>query len=182
LFLPEKENDIRSFLLGNCWQEITNPEKWPESLKVALDASPGKGGGELYAQPYPSKVGTCGLTGSCSDPLATTWRTRWANDRPPPDTKIPLVIWGGDLDMSVAPGRLQCGLDRLKAQGAPLTACAAKGAAHADVLVKTHAWVEGYLRWKLLGAPAPGACPSYETEIPVKCATPPTNSLKPEDP
>ncbi|MCS6899042.1 MAG: lipase family protein [Myxococcales bacterium] len=182
LFLPDRESDIRNFLLGQCWQDITNPEKWPASLQPALAPSPGKGGGELYAQLYTSKVGTCGLTGSCSDPLAATWRQRWANDRPPPDTKIPLVIWGGDLDASVVPGRLQCGLDRLKAQGAPLSACAAKGAAHSDILVKTHAWVEEYLRWKLLDALPPAACPNYETEIPVKCATPPTNSLKPEDP
>ena len=190
-FLPEKQATVQSFLLGKCWQDVTDPAKWPADLKEALyipadgsnPAVAGKGGSVFYTSNYTSEVGSCALSDSnCSGPLAKTWRQRWVNDRPPPSTTIPLVVWGGDLDTAVAPGRLRCGLDRLTATGAPLTACAAPGATHAGVLLSSNDWVRQHLAHALLDAPAPAACADYTTTISAACATPPANSTSPSDP
>ncbi|RYE93014.1 MAG: hypothetical protein EOO75_05335, partial [Myxococcales bacterium] len=180
-FVPGKLDDVRGFLLGRCWQDVTDPAKWPATLAGALGA---KGGAEFSTSAYVGDVGGCALSDSkcAGTPLGTTWRQRWVDDRPAPDTTIPLVIWGGDQDAAVSPGRLRCGLDRLAAQGAPLTACASPGANHNDVLLRASDWVRQHLAHSLLDAPAPAACLDYTTAITTTCSTPPANSLLPADP
>ena len=64
---------------------------------------------------------------------AAWWRDRWIADRPPADTKLPVVIWQGLMDASVSPGLQQCGVDRLTAQGAQVKVCADANADHSGI-------------------------------------------------
>ena len=174
-FLPDKADAIHTMLESGCWQVVTREAGGPPSLGIQI-------GADAYVQSYIDEVGAC-ATGTCSGPLADTWKARWVTDRPPPDTAIPIVHWMGALDDFLVPGYQQCGIDRLVDQGGPIEVCVEAGSDHSGILSRSAAWVHGYLASVLLGNPAPAACPGVEVlpKAP-SCQLPIPNSTDPSEP
>lgn len=141
---------------------------------------------DLYTSAYTGEVGSCGAFGMCAGATASWWHDRWAADRPLADKSLPIVIWQGALDLSVSPDRQQCGVDRLAAQGAPVTTCGDVNADHSSIAASIFAgsWSEQYLYAQLLGGTPPSACPAMvraDGSKPV-CPPLPKNGLLPTDP
>lgn len=175
-YLPDKAAQVRAFLEGACWRTITNATTGPGSIGIAL-------GRDAWNLQFVNEVGDCGLSDTCTTPLAATWRARFAADRPPPDPTIPIVLWQGARDGFLSPGFQKCGIDRLVAQGAMLTACLDGEADHSDIPSRSAPWVRAYLAEKLLGAAAPAACtPFASLDPPPSCAVPIPNGTAPTDP
>lgn len=176
-FLPEKREPAREMMEAGCWREVTSEEQGPPSIGVEQ-------GPDLFLPEYVVEVGNCGLADICETDLAQTWRERWVADRPPPDTAIPIYNWTGGLDDFVTPDFQQCGLDRLEAQGANLTACVEPDADHTSVIPRSADWVRQHLEAVLLGGEAPEPCVTLDEFDPMlECGIPIIpNSLDPADP
>jgi pimeloyl-ACP methyl ester carboxylesterase len=77
----------------------------------------------------------------CSMAPAPTWKTRWAEDRPPiDDQSAPILIWFGGMDTTVKPGWAGCARDTLNGNltsgGATTTIqyCYDADAQHRDII------------------------------------------------
>lgn len=176
-FLPEKREEARQMLEDGCWSQITSTEQGPPSIGVNV-------GADLFVPAYVEEVGNCGLTDTCETELAQTWRARWVDDRPPPNTTIPIFHWTGGMDTFISPGFQKCGLDRLEAQGGDVTECVQPDGDHSGIVTKNADWVRQHLDQVLLGGDAPEPCepldqydPTLECSIPII-----PNSLSPDDP
>ncbi len=175
-FLPEKAQAAKDVLEGGCWRDITG-DNGPQT---SLGASKGA---ELYLPEYVDEVGNCGLQNICDTDLAKRWKERWVADRPPPVTDVPIVLWQGAKDDFIKPSYQQCGIDRLEGQSADLTKCVDPEGDHSSLIPNSAAWVRAYLAEKLLGEPAPEACPGFDTISPdLKCGAPIPNSVDPSEP
>jgi predicted esterase len=175
-FLAEHADDARAFLEGACWSDITGKEAGPSSQgwKKAAD---------LFRPEYTATVGGCGLSGTCDDPLAATWKERWVADRPPPDPAIPIVIWQGALDDFLVPGFQKCAIDRLEGQGADLQVCVDEAGTHSSIVTADAAWVRDYFASLALGADGPAPCAGIEAlGEDLSCSMPIANSVEPTEP
>lgn len=174
-YLPDKAAAVRTLLEGGCWRDLTSMTTGASSIGVTT-------GRDAFTAEFVNEVGDCGLIGTCTTPLAMTWRARFAADRPPPDPSIPIVLWQGREDDFLTPGYQQCGIDRLTAGGADLTACVETGD-HSSVISISAGWVRDYLASKLLGAAPPAACEPFASITPTPgCAVPIPNGTMPTDP
>lgn len=175
-FLPEKGPTIGDFLENGCWQNVAHEDHGPGDLGIKV-------GSDAFIKDYTGAVGQCGLANVCSAALATTWKQRWAVDRPPPDPSIPIVLWHGQQDTFLTPGFEKCGIDRLQGQGADLTVCIDPTGDHSSVIPEGAAWVRAYLESKLLGGTAPEACKGLGVfNPPLTCTAPIPNSTDPNEP
>ena len=175
-YLPGKAQQVRDLLESQCWRTLTVAATGAASIGIAT-------GRDAFTTPFVEQVGDCGLLATCATPLAASWKTRFAADRPPPDPTIPIVLWQGMLDDFLSPGYQQCGIDRLVGQGANLTACIDDGADHSSIPSRSADWVRLYLAERLLGGPAPTACTPFSSITPPPgCSVPIANGLTPEDP
>ncbi len=177
-FLPEKRQAAREMMEGGCWLEITSDEQGPPSIGVDV-------GADLFLPEYVDEVGVCGAVDDCQGELALSWREIWVADRPSPDTSIPIVQWTGDQDGTTPPDIQKCGLDRLSAQGARLTACVQRDADHAGTVPKMAQWTRQHLEQVLLGGDGPEPCETFAEVFPTltECGIPIIpNSTDPADP
>lgn len=170
-YLPGKAAAVRAWLEGGCWRDLTSMTTGATSIGIST-------GRDAFTAEFVTEVGDCGLTDSCTTARATTWRARFAADRPPPDPSIPIVLWQGREDDFLTPGYQGCGVARLTAGGADLTACLESGD-HSSVISASAGWVREYLAHQLLGAAAPAACTPF---VPPGCAVPIPNGTTPSDP
>ncbi len=174
-YLPGKAAAVRTWLDGGCWRDLVSMTTGAAAIGIHT-------GRDAFVTGFVDEIGDCGLTGACTSLLATTWRARFAADRPPPDPTIPVVLWQGREDDFLTPGYQQCGIDRLTAGGASLTACVGPGD-HSSVMSSSADWVRGYLAQKLLGAAAPAACTPFASITPAPgCGVPIPNGTAPGDP
>jgi hypothetical protein len=191
MVLPALQAGYDQAMTTQCLYTATASDVLGNAL-FALDPVMKPAAADFFPDTYTKEVGNCAAFGSpCTGTTAAWWRDRWIADRPPADTKLPIVIWQGLMDVSVSPGLQQCGVDRLTAQGAQVKVCADPSADHSGIASSLVAgtWVDQYLNEKLLGGPAAGACPAFEKTDPMtmmtgpyKCATPPPNGVMPTDP
>lgn len=174
-YLPGKAAAVRALLEGGCWRDLTSMATGAGSIGIST-------GRDAFAADFVTEVGDCGLTGTCTTALQTTWKARFADDRPAPDPAIPVVLWQGAQDDFLPPGYQKCGIDRLTAGGAALTACVGPGD-HSSIMSSSAAWVRGYLAQRLLGEAAPAACTPFASITPPPgCAVPIPNGTMPGDP
>lgn len=176
-FRPEMRDAAIGMLEAGCWSQIAGDAQGPPSIGVNV-------GADLFLPEYVDEVGSCGLTDACETELAKTWRARWVADRPPPDTTIPIFFWTGGIDDFITPGFQKCGLDRLQAQGANVTACVESQSDHSGIAPRSAAWVRQHLDQVLLGGDPPEPCETLEQFDPeLQCSIPVIpNSLDPNDP
>jgi hypothetical protein len=175
-FLPRKRDEAQQMLDGGCLTEVTSEERGPPSIGV-------HGAADLYQPEYTQEVGICGFTDTCETELAQTWRARWAADRPPPDPSIPLIQWTGAQDDFNLPTYQRCGLDRLEAQGADITACVERDSNHGNIVSRTAGWIRAHLTHVLLDGEAPEPCERLTVFDPeLGCDLPIPNSTDPADP
>lgn len=175
-YRPDRAAAVRTWLDGGCWRSLTAMATGASSIGITI-------GRDAFTDTFVDQVGQCGLVDACSTPLETTWRARFAADRPVPDPTIPIVLWQGARDDFLSPGYQQCGIDRLVAQGAQLTACADVDADHSDIAVRSSAAVRAHLAHVFFGAPAPAACPRFADLQPTpSCSIPIPNGTDPDDP
>ena len=176
-FLPDKREAVAALLDSGCWRPVTGAETGPATIGGA------QFGADLFVPEYVDEVGLCGFNGMCDTPLSETWRERWVADRPPVLTSTPIVHITGEKDDFLVPGYQQCGIDRLEAQGAPLTVCVEPGSNHSGVVPDSADWVRRLLAHVLLGEAEPEACAGQEVfaEAPT-CNLPIPNGLLPTEP
>lgn len=175
-FLADKRQPITDLLEGGCWQDVAHDDAGPTQIGLQK-------GSDAFLTEYVKEVGSCGFNGMCTTDLATTWKARWAADRPPPDPNIPIALWHGKNDDFLTPGYQMCGIDRLKGQGADLTICIDETGDHTSLIPASAAWSTAYLEEKLLGGAAPPACKGLEVFDPaLECTAPIPNSLDPNEP
>ncbi|MEM7436214.1 MAG: lipase family protein [Myxococcota bacterium] len=176
-FIPSLQDPAINLLDSGCWSQVTSEDQGPPSIGV-------NEGPDLFTPAYVAEVGECGLSDDCPSDLAQTWRARWVVDRPPPNTTIPIVHWTGGLDDFIPPGFQQCGLDRLDAQGADLTACVEPLSDHSGIVPRSAGWVRQHLEAVLLDGDPPAPCEPLATWDPeLVCSIPLIpNSLDPSDP
>jgi pimeloyl-ACP methyl ester carboxylesterase len=177
-FLDDKKQAIAELLENNCWNEVVGNTAGTGPISIGIMKAV-----DAFTPEYIAEVGGCAFSGACDTPLAATWRQRWVNNRPPPVTSVPIVVWQGGKDDFVQPGYQKCGTDRLEAQGATVEACIAAEADHSSPMAHSAEWVHVYLRHKLLGGAAPEKCPGFETVgADLKCSIPIPNSTDAKDP
>lgn len=176
-FLPEKRQEALEMLEAGCWAQVTTDEQGPPSIGVNV-------GADLFLPEYVDEVGFCGLRDVCETELAQTWRSRWVVDRPPPDPTIPVFYWVGGMDDFIPPGFQKCGLDRLEAQGANVTACVERDSDHSGIVSRSADWARQHLEEVLLGGDAPEPCETLDEFDPMLGCTIPIvpNSPDPADP
>lgn len=160
-----------SFLGGECYDK---------ARQMALGATPQ----DIFDTNYVNIVGYSCATNpfgaDCSDPLATKWKARWIEDRPPIDamSSAPILITFGGIDTLVPTGRAQCARNKLamdlSVSGATtqLSYCYNSKASHRDIIRSTE--VDYLNKWVAAKAGVgadPGACPAFPASE--TCSTPP---------
>jgi acetyl esterase/lipase len=173
-YLPGQRAAVSTLLETKCWGTVTDMVNGAASIGIAT-------GRDAFQAGFVTEIGDCGLIGTCTTTLASTWKHRFAVDRPVPDATIPIVLWQGQLDTFLSPGYQQCGVDRLVAQGAALTTCLEPDSDHGSVTARSTTWVRAHLAHVLLGDAAPGACLSLASLSP-SCSVPIANGLTPDEP
>ena len=170
-YAPGKAAVVRDYLEHHCWRDLTSMTAGPASIGITT-------GRDAFATLIADEVGNCALSGECTTAAGMLWRARFAADRPPPDPAIPIVLWQGTDDTFLPASYQQCGVDRLTAGGADLTACEGPGS-HAGVIATSAAYTRAYLAARLLGGTPPAPCTTF---TPTTCAVPIPNGPLPTDP
>lgn len=155
VFQAAKQAAAKDALLGG--------ECYDTAKLQALGASPS----DFFDSTYVSTVGGCALGGSCTDPLATTWKARWIADRPAIDPAgAPILIYFGGQDTFVTPGRAQCARNKIASDlGSTPTLvqyCFDPDAAHRDIIrAAAPDYVNQWIAAQAGIGPAPAACTAF---------------------
>ena len=171
LFAPAKADALEAFVKTTCWDQ-----KAEKLLPIGTYAD------EYFNPDFISSVGkpALGVVGDCAttDQVCLKWKARYSADRPHltgQAASTPILLAYGGKDTTIAPGRMQCGLDRLKEDGTKLTVCVDPAQDHGGVVSAKADYVSDWIGNVALGEPAPAACAANEAAITVPCDTPPPN-------
>jgi pimeloyl-ACP methyl ester carboxylesterase len=166
LFAADKQAAVEAFVNGECWGST-------ELSKHAQFAH------ELFDPSFVQEISLPAATGGdCSSERCTKWIARYKADRPQlvgDAAKVPILLTYGTKDTTIPPERMRCALDRLKQDGANLTACVDKDLSHSEIVSARGEHVASWIASLTLGEPAPPACAANESAIEAACATPPPN-------
>ncbi len=89
--------------------------------------------GDLYQKRFLAAAHDCSFAGAC--PAFEPWRSELLADEPGGFANpAPVLVVQGLADRLVDPGSVACIVDRLKAHGTPVTACAYPTADHLSVV------------------------------------------------
>jgi len=158
VFATAKQTAAKDTILGDaCY----------DSAKLqALGATPQ----DFFDTAYVNTVGSaCALGGTCTDPLAAKWKTRWQEDRPALDaTGAPMLVMLGGMDTLISVGRATCMRNRFDANlaGAGTTTtvdyCYNAASAHRDFVRSADAdYLISWIAAKAGIAAAPAACTPF---------------------
>ena len=167
MFQPAMQGPIRRALTTTCLDTLGDEIS-------ALGAHPS----DLFRGGFALDVSTCADTGICLGDDATTWKSRFHDDRPAIDTAgAPLVVINGGEDTTVTPSYAACGIEKIDGDlqgggGASTTSvdfCFDPPAIHgADALPGQHPelgitrrnadWVNQWVAARTLGHAEPAAC------------------------
>jgi pimeloyl-ACP methyl ester carboxylesterase len=177
---PEANREaIKQFVQNDCWAD-----SYPilETLgKTLLDV--------FDPAFYMAVMASAGAGAACptEDPamsICQKWMKRYVEDRPHlagEAAKVPILVVYGGKDTTIPPDRFQCALDRLVADGVPMTQCFDPEASHGEVVATQADFVLSWLADQILGIDIPVTCPSNEIKLldvkgnPVKCPSIPPN-------
>lgn len=172
VFASAKQTAAKEVLLGS--------ECYDAAKMQALGAKPS----EFFDATYVSNVGNnCAIGAQCGDALATTWKARWIEDRPPIDgTGAPMLVITGGQDLFITTARAQCGRNAFDAaiagtSGATTTVqyCQNAAAAHRDLPRTSDVdYVMSWVAAKAGIAAAPPAC-TETPPAPFGCSSIPQN-------
>ncbi|MEO8798873.1 MAG: hypothetical protein ABI551_13375, partial [Polyangiaceae bacterium] len=176
VFQPDKRDLVKKFVDEDC-DTSASPDL--QALGTTVK--------DMFTQDfqdqitYPAALGTsCGADAGLCD----QWIARYAADRPHltgTAAQVPILLAYGKKDTAIPPDRMACVLDRLKADGVPLTTCLDEAADHTGVVVDEADYVTDWIASKTMGAPAPAPCALDQSALTgadggaVTCATPPPN-------
>lgn len=169
LFKPEFRDAIKKFVDEQCWNP---PYPQLEALGTYVY--------EFFESAMLSVGDPAAGIGNCpgGDTLCEKWIARYKADRPSITgnaTKVPFLVLYGGADTTIPPGRMRCGLDRLKADGLTLTSCYEAAETHGGILDAKADYVADWIASVTLGAAAPAACAATIDAVTTACATPPPN-------
>lgn len=168
LFRADKQDAIASFVENECW----GSKKLAE-LGTFTD--------ELFDPAFTADVATYATNGlPCPDDNARCkrWIGRYSADRPHltgSAAKTPILLAYGLEDTTIPPGRMRCGLDRLKADQANVTVCVDADQTHGGIVSARGAYVADWIASVALGEAAPPACAADDAALTEACTTPPPN-------
>jgi alpha-beta hydrolase superfamily lysophospholipase len=171
LFAAAKADAIEQFVKNTCLDQ-----------KAETLLPLGKYADEYFDPTFIGSVGkpAVGTFGDCpaSDAVCLKWKARYSADRPRLTGKAattPILLAYGGKDTTIPPGRMQCGLDRLKEDGTKLTVCVDPDKDHGGIVSAKSDYVSDWIGSVALGEPAPAACAANEAAITTPCDTPPPN-------
>jgi hypothetical protein len=180
------QGEIASMMASSCLDTLSNQIG-------AIGQHPS----DIFDATFSLSVATCADTGVCLGSTASTWWTRFHDDRPDVDPNgAPMVLLFGGDDTTVTPSYAQCGIDKINSdlpQGAATTAtfCIDQDAIHgaevgggsdvADGITRRSAdWINQWIAAQTVGAPAPAACQAWTGVAPdgstISCPSLPPNS------
>ena len=167
LFAADKQSAIEAFIANECWGT------------TAL-APLGTYADELFDPAFVSDVATNATNGLPCEGNARCqkWIDRYSADRPHltgAAASTPILLTYGMKDTTIPPSRMQCAIDRLKADNAKLTACVDAEQTHGGIVSARGEYVADWIASIALGEAAPAACAQSESAITEPCATPPPN-------
>ena len=171
LFAAAKADGLEQFVKTTCWDQ-----------KAATLMPFGTYADEYFDPAFINAVGkpAVGAFGDCpaTDAVCLKWKARYSADRPHLTGKAkttPILLAYGGKDDTIPPGRMQCGLDRLKEDGVQLSVCVDPDKDHGGIVSAKADYVSDWIASVALGAPAPSACAANESAITEPCTTPPPN-------
>jgi pimeloyl-ACP methyl ester carboxylesterase len=182
VFLASKRDAIKAFVESEAWSGGTPP--W--AMLYALGSS----AADIYAPDFTAAVGqfAIGFQPDCptdaTAPTCEKWKARYAADRPhlsAATAAVPELILWGQKDTTIAPTRITCALDRLKADGANPTLCVDPDADHSGIVGSKADYAADWIASQVLGGSAPAPCTLHaesdilENGMPATCATVPPN-------
>jgi hypothetical protein len=166
---------------NNCWgqwdpleglgHDVTNVFSTQFQNAVSVPAGTGS---PCSGDSTPADVATC-----------TKWLAREDADRPHltgAAATTPIFATFGLKDTFVGQDRFQCGIDRLKTDGANVKWCVSKTADHSMIVSEEAAHVADWIAARTLGAAEPTPCALDETAnvdamgMPIACASLPPNT------
>jgi hypothetical protein len=178
MFQASKQAMVQQLLTTGCGADV-------EAGVTALGTSPS----DFYDPAFVTAMQNCMIFGAqCDVEPAKTWLARAIADRPAIDPAgPPILIWHGALDATIAPGRAQCGFDKIEKDlagatnpTATLTICGDAGATHGTIVRRDIDYVSQWIATRAAGLPDPPGCPGEGPLEPgdggtLMCATPPPN-------
>jgi predicted esterase len=179
LFKAEVRDAVAQFVDTTCWG---GPYPALEAMGTTVK--------DIFDPTFVQSVMTAGGLGApCpgDEPgksICETWMGRYASDRPHIEGKakqVPILIVYGGKDEVFDPNRFQCGLDRLRQDGANLEYCYDPDGMHGELPAQDGDYAADWIASKTLGTPIEAVCPVTEMNLvdaegnPAKCTTPPPN-------
>jgi dienelactone hydrolase len=170
VFQTDKQAGAKDFMVGG--------ECYDTPKLQALGAKPS----EFFTSEYVNTVGfTCAIspiTPDCTSTIATMWKQRWIEDRPPIDPQgAPLLFVFGGTDTFITPRRAQCTRNKIATDLASggttkVQYCFNDVAGHRDVLRGPDAdYMAEWIAARTGVGPEPAMCPSFPTDL--TCQVPP---------
>ena len=166
MFAADKQDAVEAFVKNECWG----------STKLAEIATYTH---ELFDPTFVSEISLPAAAGApCSAEICQRWVDRYIADRPHltgAAASTPILLAYGMKDTTIPPNRMQCAVDRLKADNVNLTACVDADQTHGGIVSARGEYVADWIASVALGQPPPPACAVNESAITEPCATPPPN-------
>lgn len=167
LFQPAKRAAIKAWVDSQCWDSAG----WAALAKLGTDAS------DLFDARFMDVIGNPAAGGSAcptTEPDKTvceTWMARYQADRPHLTGKaktVPIALFYGAKDTTIAPDRVTCAIDRLKTtDAANIKICVDPSALHGTIVTARAAYANDWIANLTLGGAAPAAadCGADETSL-----------------
>jgi pimeloyl-ACP methyl ester carboxylesterase len=148
LFAPSSRAAVSAFVRSHC----------DEAAVAAL----GKDTGAFFDPGFVLEIGApAGANLPCVTARCTTWKARYADDRPHitgDAAKVPILLVHGDADDWIPPERARCGFDRLVSDGAAVSFCIVPSATHDQAVGVRSEYAAQWIAWRTLGGAEPASC------------------------